>query len=203
MTESEKEIRNAIEHLKVRNMSAKHIDMAIKALEEIQQYRAIGTVEELQKAKIQFDNINSAANSVALSGLCDFDTAKESVISTIKAMKDEAKCDGCAGCTVWKCDVANIRANAIDEAIDEAAKAICIGCGYLKGHECTYKGANCGVSKPMLEVVVKALEQMKAGVVKSNKCYTKACDHNNVDNTCMFGNASERKCCTKAGEIDG
>ena len=56
-----------------------------------------------------------------------------------------------------------IRAKAIDDAIDEAAKAICIGCGYLKGHECTYKGANCGVSKPMLEVVVKALEQMKAG----------------------------------------
>lgn len=48
MKENEKEINNAIEHLKVRNMSAKHIEMAIKALEEIQQYRAIGTVEELR-----------------------------------------------------------------------------------------------------------------------------------------------------------
>lgn len=31
---NEKEIKVAIEHLKVRNMSAKHIDMAIKALEK-------------------------------------------------------------------------------------------------------------------------------------------------------------------------
>ena len=56
-----------------------------------------------------------------------------------------------------------IKANVIDEAIETAAKAICIGCGYLDGHKCTYKGGNCTVSKPMLEVIVKALEQMKAG----------------------------------------
>lgn len=34
MTENEKEITVAIEHLKARNMSAKHIDMAIQALEK-------------------------------------------------------------------------------------------------------------------------------------------------------------------------
>ena len=33
MTEIEKEIKVAIEHLKARNMSAKHIDIAIQALE--------------------------------------------------------------------------------------------------------------------------------------------------------------------------
>lgn len=33
MTENEKEIKVAIEHLKARNMSAKHIDIAIQALE--------------------------------------------------------------------------------------------------------------------------------------------------------------------------
>ena len=60
---------------------------AIKALEEIQQYRAIGTVDELKEAKEQFDNINLVANSVALCGLCDFGTAKERIISTIKALK--------------------------------------------------------------------------------------------------------------------
>lgn len=54
-----------------------------------------------------------------------------------------------------------IRNKAIDEAIETAAKAICVGCGYLDGHKCTYKGSNCGVSKPMLRTVVKALEQMK------------------------------------------
>ena len=56
-----------------------------------------------------------------------------------------------------------IRNKAIEEAIETAAKAICIGCGYLDGHNCTYKGSNCGVSKPMLEKVVEVLEQMKGG----------------------------------------
>lgn len=55
------------------------------------------------------------------------------------------------------------RNKAIDEAIEASAKAICVGCGYLDGHKCTYKGANCSVSKPMLEVVVNELEQMKDG----------------------------------------
>lgn len=50
---------------------------------------------------------------------------------------------------------------AIDEAMDASAKAICIGCGYLEGTKCKYKGGNCGVSKPMLETVMKALEQLK------------------------------------------
>lgn len=59
-----------------------------------------------------------------------------------------------------------IRTKVIDEAIGETAKAICIGCGYLDGHKCTYKGGNCKVSKPVLDVVVKALEKMKEGVSK-------------------------------------
>ena len=56
-----------------------------------------------------------------------------------------------------------IRNKAIDDAKETVAKAICVGCGYLDGYKCNYKGANCGVSKPMLESVVKALEQMKGG----------------------------------------
>lgn len=56
-----------------------------------------------------------------------------------------------------------IRNKAIDEAIKASANAICVGCGYLDGYKCTYKGANCGVSKPMLESVVKALEKLKGG----------------------------------------
>lgn len=57
---------------------------------------------------------------------------------------------------------------AIDETMIASAKAICIGCGYLKGTKCTYTGCNCGVSKPMLETVMKALEQLKAGVSNEN-----------------------------------
>lgn len=56
-----------------------------------------------------------------------------------------------------------IRAKAIDEAIEASAKAICAGCGYLDGYKCTYKGSNYGVNKPMLESVVKAMEQLKGG----------------------------------------
>ena len=60
------------------------------------------------------------------------------------------------------CDVEKVQKNmAIDEAIKASANAICVGCGYLKEFKCTYKGGNCGVSKPMLESVVKALEQLK------------------------------------------
>lgn len=51
----------------------------------------------------------------------------------------------------------------IEDAKEAVAKAICIGCGYLKGTECTYTGQNCGTSKPMLEVAMKALDKLKAG----------------------------------------
>lgn len=55
----------------------------------------------------------------------------------------------------------DLRNRAIDEAIKASSDAICVGCGYLDGHKCTYEGSNCGVSKPMLESVIKALEQLK------------------------------------------
>lgn len=54
-----------------------------------------------------------------------------------------------------------IRDKAIEEALEKSSQAICMGCGYLDGYKCTYNGANCGISKPMLEAVTKALEQMK------------------------------------------
>jgi len=106
------------------------LNMAIEAVKENQQYKAIGTIDEFKALK-----------------------------------ENQRKCEDCAGCTEWKCDCANIRAEAIDEAIEASAKAICVGCGYLDGYKCTYKGGNCGVSKPMLESVTKALEQLKGGAV--------------------------------------
>lgn len=57
----------------------------------------------------------------------------------------------------------------IEDAKEAVAKAICIGCGYLKGTECTYAGQNCGTSKPMLEVAMKALNKLKAGDEKIEK----------------------------------
>lgn len=80
-------------------------ETAIKALEEIQQYRAIGTVEECRTA---------------------IEKQKKGLLA--------------------------------DEAKRIAAKAICIGCGYLTGYECSYKGGNCMTSKPMLESVLKSFD---------------------------------------------
>lgn len=52
----------------------------------------------------------------------------------------------------------------IDEAKIAASKAICIGCAYLNEDcTCAYKGGNCTVSKPMLETVTRAIEELKAG----------------------------------------
>lgn len=80
-------------------------ETAIKALEEIQQYRAIGTVEECRIA---------------------IEKQKKGLLA--------------------------------DEAKRIAAKTICIGCGYLTGYECSYKGGNCMTSKPMLESVLKSFD---------------------------------------------
>ena len=77
----------------------------IKALEEVQQYRAIGALDECQ-------------------------TAMEKQTETL----------------------------TVDKAKTIAAKAICIGCGYLADCKCDYNGGNCMVSKPMLESVSKSFD---------------------------------------------
>lgn len=59
---------------------SKDMKMDCHNKEELEQYRAIGTIEEFKDLK-----------------------------------ENERKCEECAGCTVWKCDCSNIRANAIDE----------------------------------------------------------------------------------------
>lgn len=60
-------------------------------------------------------------------------------------------------------DIQNIRNDTIDECMKTAAKAICIGCGYLDVTKCTYTGNNCMVSKPMLDTVIESLEKLKEG----------------------------------------
>ena len=46
----------------------------------------------------------------------------------------------------------------VDKAKTIAAKAICIGCGYLADCKCDYNGGNCMVSNPMLESVLKSFD---------------------------------------------
>jgi hypothetical protein len=87
--------------------------MAIQALEEIQQYRAIGTVEGYELA------INESIDKHNLM-IVYKDRLKEfeaiGTIEEFKALKEnQRKCEECAGCTAWNCDCVNERAKAIDE----------------------------------------------------------------------------------------
>lgn len=113
MTENEaiKELETSIDLAKMctqnyeRKNEIQGYEMAIQALEEVQKYRKIGTVEE----------------------------CREAVEKQKKGL-------------------------SVDEAKRIAAKAICIGCGYLTGYECSYNGRNCMISKPMLESVSKSFD---------------------------------------------
>ena len=134
MTENEA-IKQIKEHLDIAGCEdlmceTEALELAIQALEEVQQYRAIGTIEEFKALKLKEHNYDNCHNYTC-----------------------RKKCEK---------DGYN---KAIDEAIEASAKSICIGCGYLDRYKCKYKGANCGVSKPMLESVVKALEQLKGGAI--------------------------------------
>lgn len=65
MTENEKkEARIAIEHLKVGNISEYHIKIAIQAIEKVQKYEAIGTVEECEEAMKLHRAIQASVDSV-------------------------------------------------------------------------------------------------------------------------------------------
>ena len=49
----------------------------------------------------------------------------------------------------------------------------------------------------LVEEYINTSTKCKKNEAKNNKCYANTCDNNNIDNTCMFGNASERKCCVQ------
>lgn len=97
--------------------------MAIKALEEIQQYRAIGLtpamVQDLIKSCKKHEK-NALENAHIVDDYREIGTVEE-----FKALKEnEPKCEDCAGCTNWLCDCANIRANAIDEFAEQMKELV-------------------------------------------------------------------------------
>lgn len=200
--------------------------MAIKALEEVQQYRkhgitvesalnnmcdlaaaedlieeyrAIGTVEELQKAEkeeniLKFYYCDSEDSYLVglrvgsfyyahyRNGSWVFDMSRylpwgKNVVDERSLWKEhtypsepreinfsewlkgfvEKECGG----TPEECRVAvekQTETLTVDKAKTIAAKAICIGCGYLTDCRCDYNGSNCMVSKPMLESVLKSFD---------------------------------------------
>ena len=140
---------------------------AIKALEEVQQYRKHGiTVES------------------ALDNMCDLAAAENLIeeyraIGTVEELTHGKKymrlakrhgtieqvVDKCAEYeaigTPEQCRAAMEKQTeplTVDKAKTIAAKAICIGCGYLVDCKCDYNGGNCMVSKPMLESVLKSFD---------------------------------------------
>lgn len=92
---------------------SKEVDNIQNIFKEIQQYRAIGTVEQLEWCK----------DASHWKELFKEKLEKYEAIGTIeefKALKEsELKCKDCAGCTNWLCDCANERARAIDEFVKE------------------------------------------------------------------------------------
>lgn len=96
-----------------------------------EEYKAIGTPEELQDMKNNyFEALSDWRQYRKIGTLEECRVAVEKQTETL----------------------------TVDEAKTIAAKAICIGCGYLAGCKCNYNGGNCMVSKPMLESVSKSFD---------------------------------------------
>ena len=149
MTENEKLIKSyadAIDCLKKNKptsgyyMLQESVDMAIKALEEVQQYRQIGSVELFAETK-KLSDLTKKCGTIGVS----FDECAEyAAIGTVEEFREAVE--------------KQKKGLSVDEAKRIAAKAICIGCGYLTGYECSYNGRNCMISKPMLESVSKSFD---------------------------------------------
>lgn len=148
MTENEaiKEIKRWTEILlragsRCTTETAEAQDMAIKALEEVQQYRALGTLEELQIMKEHggFTGVELAQIAIGQMKLKEY-----------QAIGTPEECRAAME--------KQTETLTVDKAKTIAAKAICIGCGYLADCKCDYNGGNCMVSKPMLESVLKSFD---------------------------------------------
>ena len=137
-------------------------EIAENLFEEIQQYRAIGTIEELQELKE-----NGAFTGVELAQIAvnQMELKKYMAIGTVdefKALKEnQRKCEDCAGCTAWNCDCANERAYAIDEFANFIHKKAKGNNGLrLSGETRSWTHAS------IFDYVNEFKEQMKGGEIK-------------------------------------
>lgn len=133
MTENEKLIKSyadAIDCLKKNKptsgyyMLQESVDMAIKALEEVQQYRQIGSVELFAETK----KLSDLTKKCGTIGKVFDECAEYAAIGTVEEFREAVE--------------KQKKGLSVDEAKRIAAKAICIGCGYLTGYECSYNGRN-------------------------------------------------------------
>ncbi len=135
---------------------AEALDVAIKALEEVQKYRAIEKeLKERYHANVDIPLlmhhfIETVFEGEKHEGFCLLTNEDREAWEEYRAIG-----------TPEECRAAMEKQNetlTVDEAKTIAAKAICIGCGYLAGCKCNYNGGNCMVSKPMLESVSKSFD---------------------------------------------
>lgn len=90
------------------------LKVAIKAVEEIQQYRAIGTINEFKNWKEDWLNKFDLLIEYRKIG-----TVEECREAREKQKEAKNRCKDCAGCTQWKCDCSNVRREAINEFADK------------------------------------------------------------------------------------
>nr|DAL18748.1 MAG TPA_asm: hypothetical protein [Caudoviricetes sp.] len=134
------------------------VDAAIKALEDVQQYRALEKhlsdmfggslslkmcVDELERILTEPDSPHPMnAKILTYQEAADWEAYRE--IGTPEECRAAVE--------------KQTETLTVDKAKTIAAKAICIGCGYLADCKCDYNGGNCMVSKPMLESVLKSFD---------------------------------------------
>lgn len=140
MTENEA-IRQLEFDKKMNSLTYEANCVAIKALDEVQQYRAMGTPEELRSLKE-----NGAFTGMELAQLA-------AMQMRLKEYEKIGTPEECRAAIEKQTETLTV-----DKAKTIAAKAICIGCGYLADCKCDYNGGNCMVSKPMLESVLKSFD---------------------------------------------
>lgn len=108
--------------------------------EEWEEYRTIGTPEEL-KAAMKYVYLAKKNGTVG------------QVIENCVKYEEIGTPEECRAAMEKQTETLTV-----DKAKTIAAKAICIGCGYLTDCKCDYNGSNCMVSKPMLESVLKSFD---------------------------------------------
>ena len=137
-----------------------------KALEEIQQYRAIGTVEELQKLKILFGNENVEISELTTKILKEYpEYLSTGTIEEFKALKEkEERFD--RNIRMFNEIGLEIRAKAIDEFADRLAKYLNVESATKYGNKDAEQQRNSYDTLMKYEIadaIDDIAEQMKAG----------------------------------------
>ena len=125
-----------------------YLEIALQVMKEIREYRAIGTVEDIQLIFSLCKDLERIVKKYEAIG----------TVEKLKALKEnQRKCEDCAGCTVWKCDCANERTYAIDEF------AKCLKERWIETEDLN-------LSSEFFKFVDKVAEQMKGGATDERIC---------------------------------